>query len=256
MVQERRVSLWVRDPQVQQRGPRQQNQRQKPQAQSRAPSPCQVEEDSHEVLLAALSGLVPNTLLEQVRTSLPEPEKPLTERMMQVQNRLNEEKRSVNSWREAVKVREASLAEGRKMLSDHVTKVEALQAEMSSLETQFIAQRKEKEEEERKEVEEKLAATQVDMQHTPIPDEDVDMEDYLGRGGVKKARRNADDLVLSYEQLEVNIMRSMEALGTKPEDYLAMIQRCLNKKALQESGESPKSSERSGKDVVEEDPNL
>ena len=133
--------------------------------------------------------------------------------------------------------------------------VASLQAEVSSLESQFIAQRKEKEQE-RKEEEEKLAATQVDMQHTPIPDEDVDMEDDLGRGGVKKAKRNADDVVLSYEHFEVNIMRSMKALGTKPEDHLAMILHCLNKKALQESRESPKSSERSGKDVVEEDPNL
>ena len=221
--------LGQRPPQVQQQGPRQ-----KPQAQSRAPTPCQIEEDSHEVLLAALSGLIPNTLLEQVRTSLLKPEKPLTERIMQVQNRLDEEKRSVNSWREAVKVREASLAERRKMLSDHVTKVEALQAEMSSLETRFIAQHKEKEEQERKEEEEKLAATEVDMQHTPIPDEDVDMEDDLERGGGKKARRHADELVLSYEQLEVSIIRSMEALGTKLEDYLAMIQRCMNKKALQD----------------------
>ena len=90
-------------------------------------SPFQVEEDTHEVLLAALSGLIPNSLLEQARTSLPKPEKPLTERMMQVQNRLDEEKRAVNSWREAVKVREASLMEGRKMLADHVTKMKGLQ---------------------------------------------------------------------------------------------------------------------------------
>ena len=78
-------------------------QKQKSQTQSRAVSPPQ-EEDAHEALLAQLSGLIPNSLLEQVRTNLPWPEKPLTERMMQVQNKLDEEKIAVNSWREAVKV--------------------------------------------------------------------------------------------------------------------------------------------------------
>ena len=131
--------LGQRPPQ-QQQGPNQKNQKSKSQPQSRAPSPH--EEDSHEFLLAALSNLIPSALMEQVRSSMPKPEKPLTERLLQVQNKLDEEKRSVNSWREAVKVREAALAEGRKMLSDHVTKVEALETELSSLETQFIAQRR------------------------------------------------------------------------------------------------------------------
>ena len=137
-----------------------------------------------------------------------------------------------------MKIREAALAEERRMLSDHVTKVEA--------------QRKEKEEQERKEEEEKLAATQVDMQHTPIPDEDVDMD--LGHCGVKKAGRN-EEQVLSDEQLEVNILRSMETLSTKLEDYLAMIQRCFNREALQEGGESP-ITENLCKEGTEDDPTL
>ena len=79
--------------------------------------------------------------------------------------------------------------EGRKILADHLTKVEGLQAEMSSLETQFIAQRKEEEEEqERKEEEQKLAATHVDAEQIPIP-EDVDMEDNLSHGGKKRRGR-------------------------------------------------------------------
>ena len=57
-----------------QQNQRTQNQRQKSQAQSRAPSPVQ-EEESYEVLLAALNGLIPSSLLEQVRSSLPKPEK-------------------------------------------------------------------------------------------------------------------------------------------------------------------------------------
>ena len=93
-------------PQPQQQSQRSQNQRQKAQAKSRAPSPTQ-EEESYEVLLAALNGLIPSSLLEQVRSSSPKPEKPLTERMMQVQNKLDEEKKAANSWREAVKMREA-----------------------------------------------------------------------------------------------------------------------------------------------------
>ena len=75
--------------------------------------------------------------MEQVRSSLPKPEKPLTERMMQFQNKLDEEKKAASSWREAVKMREAALVEGRKILADHMTKVEGLQAELSELETQF-----------------------------------------------------------------------------------------------------------------------
>ena len=169
-------------PPPQQQNQRSQNQRQKTQAQSRAPSPVQ-EEESYEVLLAALNGLIPSSLLEQVRSSLPKPEKPLTERMMQVQNKLDEEKKAANSWREAVKMREAALVEGRKILADHMTKVEGLQAELSELETQFITQRKEKEEQERKDEREKLAATQVDIEQIPIP-EDVDMED--GHNGKKR----------------------------------------------------------------------
>ena len=62
---------------------RTQNQRQKTQAQSRALSLVQ-EEESYEVLLAALNGLIPSSLVEQVRSSLPKLEKPLTEGMMQV----------------------------------------------------------------------------------------------------------------------------------------------------------------------------
>ena len=122
--------------------------------------------------------------MEQVRSGLPKPEKPLTERMMQVQSKLlDEEKKAASSWKEAVKMREAALVEGRKILADHMTKVEGLQAELSELETQFIAQRREKEEQERKDEREKLAATQVDIEQIPIP-EDVDMED--GPGGKKR----------------------------------------------------------------------
>ena len=169
-------------PPPQQQNQRPQNQRQKAQAQSRAPSPTQ-EEESYEVLLAALNGLIPSSLLEQVRSSLPKPEKPLTERMMQVQNKLDEEKKAATSWREAVKMREAALVEGRKILADHMTKVEGLQAELSALETQFITQLREKEEQERKDEQEKLATTQVEIEQIPIP-EDVDMED--GHGGKKR----------------------------------------------------------------------
>ena len=45
-------------------------------------------------------------------------------------------------------------------------------------------------------------------------------------------------------KIEANILRSMDALGTKPEDYAEMIQRCLAKKAQQraECGESSKVS--------------
>ena len=71
-----------------------------------------------------------------------------------------------------------------KILANHMTKVEGLQAELSSLETQFITQRREKEEQERKDEKEKLAATQVEIEQIPIP-EDVDMEDTIivGRSG-------------------------------------------------------------------------
>ena len=225
-------------PPPQQQNQRSQNQRQKTQAQSRAPSPVQ-EEESYEVLLAALNGLIPSSLLEQVRCSLPKPEKLLTERMMQVQNKLDEEKKAANSWREAVKMREAALVEGRKILADHMTKVEGLQAELSELETQFITQRKEKEEQERKDEREKLAATQVDIEQIPIP-EDVDMED--GHNG--KKRRGVLVEAMTYEEIEANILRSMDALGKKPEDYAEMIQRVLAKKAQQraECGESSKVS--------------
>ena len=169
-------------PPPQQQNQRPQNQRQKAQAVSRAPSPVQ-EEESHEVLLAALSGPIPSTLSEQVRSSMPKPEKPLTERMIQVQNKLDEKKKAASSWREAVKMREAALVEERNILADHMTKVEGLQAELSELETQFTTQRTEKEKQERKDEREKLAATQVDIEQIPIP-EDVDMED--GHGGKKR----------------------------------------------------------------------
>ena len=220
-------------PPPQQQNQRSQNQRQKTPAQSRAPSPGQ----EYDALLAALHGLIPGSLLEQVRSSLPKPEIPLTERIMQVQNRLDEEKKATNSWKEAVKMREAALLEGRKTLADHMTKVEGLQAELNELETQFITQRKEKEEQERKDECEKLAATQVDFEQVPIP-EDVDMED--GRNG--KKRRGVQVEPMTYEELEANILRSMEANGKTPEDYAEMIQRVLAKKAQHraECGESSK----------------
>ena len=228
---------------------RPQNQRQKTQAQSRALSLVQ-EEESYEGLLAALNGLIPSSLLEQVRSSLPKPEKPLTERMMQVQRKLDEEKKAASSWKEAVKMREAALVEGRKILADHMTKVEGLQAELSELETQFITQRREKEEQERKDEREKLAATQVDIEQIPIP-EDVDMEN--GPGG--KKRRG-----VPVEAMKATILRSMDALGTKSEDYAEMIQRCLAKKAQQraECGESSEVSRLDAQEngEQEEDMNL
>ena len=248
--------LGQKPPQPQQQGQRPQHQRQKSQTQSRAPSPAQ-EEDWHEVLLASLNGLIPRSLLEQVRLTLPKPDEPLTERMMQVQNKLDEEKKAANSWREAVKAREAALMGGRKILADHLTKVEGLQAEMSSLETQFNAQRKEKEEQERKEEERKLAATQVDIEQIPIL-EDLDMEDNLSHSGKKRRGRPVE--ATTYEQIEASILLSMEALDTKPEDYFDMIQRCLAKKAQQqmENGESSKHSKSDVKENgnVAEDPNL
>ena len=64
-----------------------------------------------------------------------------------------------------------------------MTKVEGLQAELSALETQFIMQRKEKEEQERREEQEKIAATQAEIEQILSP-EDVDMED--GHGGKKR----------------------------------------------------------------------
>ena len=220
-------------PPPQQQNQRSQNQRQKTPAQSRAPSPGQ----EYDALLAALHGLIPGSLLEQVRSSLPKPEIPLTERIMQVQNKLDEEKKATNSWKEAVKMREAALLEGRKTLADHMTKVEGLQAELNELETQFITQRKEKEEQERKDECEKLAPRQVDFEQVPIP-EDVDMED--GRNGER--RRGVQVEPMTYEELEANILRSMDANGKTPEDYAEMIQRVLAKKAQHraECGESSK----------------
>ena len=49
---------------------------------------------------------------------------------------------------------------------------------------------------------------------------------------------------MTYEEIEATILRSMDALGTKPEDLAEMIQRCLAKKAQQraECGESSKVS--------------
>ena len=41
---------------------------------------------------------------------------------------------------------------------------------------------------------------------------------------------------MSYEEIEATILRSMDALGTKPEDYAEMIQRCLAKKGTATSG--------------------
>ena len=63
------------------------------------------------------------------------------------------------------------------------------------------------------------------MERTPIPDGNVDMEDEVGHGG-KKARRGAERSVMTFEQLEVMIQRSMDAAGTKPEELLSLIQRC------------------------------
>ena len=66
------------------------------------------------------------------------------------------------------------------------------------------------------------------------------MED--GHGG--KKRRGVPVEAKTYEEIEATILRSMDALGTKPEDYAEMIQRCLAKKAQQraECGESSKVS--------------
>ena len=86
---------------------------------------------------------------------------------MHVQSKLDEEKKAASSWKEAA----------------NMTKVEGLQAELSELETQFITQRREKEEQERKDEREKRAATQVVIEQIPIP-EDVDVED--GPGGKKR----------------------------------------------------------------------
>ena len=65
---------------------------------------------------------------------------------------------------------------------------------------------------------------------------------------------------MTYEEIEATILHSMEKLGTKPEDYAEMIQRCLAKKAQQrmENGESSKLSKLDVKENgnVEEDPNL
>ena len=75
-----------------------------------------------------------------------------------------------------------------------------------------------------------------------------------------KKRRGQPVEAMTYEQIEASILHSMEALGTKPEDYLVMIQRCLTKKAQQqmEDGESSKHSKPDVKENgnVEEDPNL
>ena len=38
---------------------------------------------------------------------------------------------------------------------------------------------------------------------------------------------------MTYKEIDASILHSMEALGTKPEDYAEMIQRCLDKKAQQ-----------------------
>ena len=56
--------------------------------------------------------MIPGHVLEQVNNSLPKPEKPLRETMTQVQNRLDEEKKLVESWKQAVKAREAVVTEG------------------------------------------------------------------------------------------------------------------------------------------------
>ena len=65
---------------------------------------------------------------------------------------------------------------------------------------------------------------------------------------------------MTCEQIEASILHSVEALGTKPEDYLDIIQRCLAKKAQHqvEDGESSKHSKPDVKENgnVEEDPNL
>ena len=61
---------------------------------------------------------------------------------------------------------------------------------------------------------------------------------------MEKKRREVPVEAMTYEEIEANILRSMDALGTKPEDYAEMIQRVLAKKAQQraECGESSKVS--------------
>ena len=63
-----------------------------------------------------------------------------------------------------------------------------------------------------------------------------------GRNG--KKRRGVQAEPMTYEELEANILRSMDNNGKTPEDYAEMIQRCLAKKAQQraECGESSKVS--------------
>ena len=83
------------------------------------------------------------------------------------------------------------------------------------------------------------------------------MEDCLNHGG--KKRRAQSHGPLTYEQMEASIMHSMDTLGTKPEDYLAMIQRCLAKKAQQhmENGDVIQSEpDLKEEGIVLEDPNL
>ena len=55
-----------------------------------------------------------------------------------------------------------------------------------------------------------------------------------------KKRRGLPVEAMTYEEIEATILHCMEALGTKPEDYAEMIQRCLAKKAQKrmENGES------------------
>ena len=65
--------------------------------------------------------------------------------------------------------------------------------------------------------------------------------------GVWSWRKEEEGLpveAMTFEEIEATILRSMDALGTKPEDYAEMIQRCLAKKAQQraECGESSKVS--------------
>ena len=55
---------------------------------------------------------------------------------------------------------------------------------------------------------------------------------------------------MTYEEIEASILRSLDALGTKPEDYAEMIQRCLAKKA-QQRAECGKSSKVSRLDIQE-----
>ena len=70
---------------------------------------------------------------------------------------------------------------------------------------------------------------------------------------VARKRRAGSPEPLTYEQMEASILHSMETLGTKPEDYLAMIQRCMSKKMQQIHGHEKVEEAVSEPDVKEDD---